>query len=171
MVLHGSPGETCHLHTATCPIPSGQQAGQGGACSRILTQHPCSSKGREAAQSSCPPPGSRAVLGEGSSAAARLNGQGAGTARASQSSNPSSQKRLKCNSTQVRPSGSLKLERWWWYLRGQPAWAQGGSLSRLGEGRGIDEPISGRPAPSWCHQHCTAWLGRKQQRTQTQAGW
>lgn len=37
--LHGSPGETCHLHTATCPIPSGYQAGQRGECLRILTQH------------------------------------------------------------------------------------------------------------------------------------
>lgn len=59
LVQHGSPGETCPLHTATCPIPSGQQAGQGGECLRILTQHHLNSKGREAAQSSCPPPGSR----------------------------------------------------------------------------------------------------------------
>lgn len=65
------------------------------------------------------------VLGEGSSAAARLNEQGAGTARVSQSSNPSSQKRLKCNSTQARSSGSLKLERWWWYLHGPASLGSG----------------------------------------------
>lgn len=59
MVLHESRGETCHLHTATCPIPSGYQAGQREECPRILTQHHFHSKGWEAAQSSCPPPGSR----------------------------------------------------------------------------------------------------------------
>lgn len=59
MVLHESPGETCHLHTATCPIPSGYQAGQREECPRILTQHCFNSKGWEAARSSCPPPGSR----------------------------------------------------------------------------------------------------------------
>lgn len=41
------------------PNPSGYQAGQRGECLRILTQHHFISKGREAAQSSCPPPGSR----------------------------------------------------------------------------------------------------------------
>lgn len=41
-----------HLHTATCPIPSGYQAGQREQHLKILTQHHFNSKCREAALSS-----------------------------------------------------------------------------------------------------------------------